>query len=59
MSESLQHVVGVLRQAGLTQVADEALRTLPDPVSRKELERFAMEHGVTPESLTERMGGSP
>jgi hypothetical protein len=59
MSESLQYVVGVLRRAGLPQLADEALRTLPDPVDNKELEQFAAEHGVSRETLTERMGGSP
>ncbi len=59
MSESLHHVVGVLRRTGLAQLADEAERTLPDPVGREELERFAVTHGLSPESLTERMGGSP
>jgi hypothetical protein len=59
MSESLQHVVGVLRRAGLSQLADEAQRTLPDPVDAKELEHFAAEHGVSRDMLNERMGGSP
>ena len=59
MSESLQHVVGILRRTGLPQLADEAQRTLPDPVDRKELEHFAATHGLSVESLTERMGGSP
>jgi hypothetical protein len=59
MSESLQHVVDVLRRAGLAQLAEEAQRTLPDPVNRKELEHFGAVHGVSPDILTERMGGSP
>ena len=59
MSESLQHVVNVLRRAGLAQLADEAQRTLPDPVGRKELEHFGAVHGLSPDVLTERMGGSP
>jgi hypothetical protein len=59
MSESLQHVVTVLRRAGLAQLAEEAQRTLADPVDRKDLERFAATHGLSPESLTDRMGGSP
>jgi hypothetical protein len=59
MSESLQHVVNVLRRAGLAQLADEAQRTLPDPVDRKELEHFGAVHGLSPDVLTERMGGSP
>ena len=59
MSESLEHVVGILRRAGLTQLAEEAQRTLPDPVDRKELEHFGAVHGLSPDVLTERMGGSP
>jgi hypothetical protein len=59
MSESLQHVVDMLRRTGLPDVAEEARRTLPDPVDRPELERFAVAHGLSTESLAERMGGSP
>jgi hypothetical protein len=59
MSESLQHVVSMLRRAGLNQVADEAQRTLPDPVELEELQRFGAEHGLSRESLIDRMGGSP
>jgi hypothetical protein len=59
MSESLQHVVGILRRAGLTQLAEEAQRTLPDPVDRKELEHFGAVHGLSPDVLSDRMGGSP
>jgi hypothetical protein len=59
MSESLQHVIDVLRRTGLPDVAEEARQSLPDPVSRDELDRFALEHGLSPESLADRMGGSP
>ena len=59
MSESLQHVVSVLRRAGLAQLAEEAQRTLPDPVDRKELEHFGAVHGLSLDVLAERMGGSP
>ena len=59
MSESLQHVVSVLRRAGLADAAEDASRTLPDPVGRAELERFGLAHGLSPEALAERLGGSP
>jgi hypothetical protein len=59
MSESLKYVVDLLRRSGLPDVAEEASKTLPDPVGRSELERFAVAHGLSPESLAERMGGSP
>jgi hypothetical protein len=59
MSESLKYVVDLLRRSGLPDVAEEAWQTLPDPVDHYELERFAAAHGLSPESLAERMGGSP
>jgi hypothetical protein len=59
VSETLEHVVSMLRSTGLTQIADEARQTLSDPVDRKELERFAADHGLSPEILKDRMGGSP
>lgn len=59
MSESLQHVVDVLRRLGLPDAAEEARQTLTDPVGRAELERFGLAHGLSPEALADRMGGSP
>jgi hypothetical protein len=59
MSETLEQVVNVLRQTGLTEIADEAEQTLHDPVDSRELARFCAAHGLSRESLTDRMGGSP
>ena len=59
MSESRQHLVEVLRRTGLTEVAAEALRTLPDPIERPELDRFCRDHGLSAQSLMERLGASP
>jgi hypothetical protein len=59
MSDSLQHVIDVLRRTGLPDVAEEAKQSLSDPVDRDELDRFALAHGLSPESLADRMGGSP
>jgi hypothetical protein len=55
----VQHVVEVLRRAGLTQVAEEAQRALSDPVDQRELDRFASSHGLSAESLMEQLGSSP
>jgi hypothetical protein len=55
----LEHVIGVLRRTGLPDVADEARRTLTDPVDNAALERFCVAHGLSKDSLTDRMGGSP
>lgn len=54
-----QDVADMLRRAGLPQVADEALRVLPDPVDIETLQRFATPYGISRETLVSRMGGSP
>ena len=54
-----QHVVDVLRKAGLPQMADEALRDLPDPVDSEQVAVWAVPYGVSMDELTSRMGGSP
>ena len=59
MQLTRQHVVDVLRKAGLPQMADEALRDLPDPVDSEQVAAWAMPYGVSMDELTSRMGGSP
>jgi hypothetical protein len=59
MSTSREHVVALLHRIGLKEVAEEARQTLPDPVDEPELQRFAAAHGLTRESLMERLGSSP
>jgi hypothetical protein len=54
-----QHVVDLFRHAGWTELADEASRTLPDPVDRSRLEAWATQHGVSYDELKSRFGGSP
>jgi hypothetical protein len=59
MDESRQHIVTVLRRTGMPEIADELLRTLPESADPKEVERFCAAHGLSLQSLVERMGGSP
>jgi len=59
MSRSLQSIIEVLHRSELNEAAEEARKTLPDPVSEAELARFAQEHGLSVELLMNRMGGSP
>jgi hypothetical protein len=59
VTQSLQHIVEVLRRAGLTEAAEEAQRTLSDPPDQAELDRFAVAHGLSEELLADRFGGSP
>jgi hypothetical protein len=56
---SRQHVVWVLRNAGMRELADLAATTLPDPVDEKTLDQFCVANGVSPSSLMDRMGASP
>ena len=54
-----QHVVHILRMAGLPELADEARRVLPDPVEYDQAARFLAQHGITKDELINRRGGSP
>jgi hypothetical protein len=56
---SRQEVVNVLRRAGYPELADEAMRDLPDPVDFDYVLAWGARHGVTRDSLISRMGGSP
>ena len=53
---SRQHVVDLLRQAGWSDLADEASRTLPDPVDVTQLEAWGIRHGVSVEDMKSRFG---
>ena len=59
MQRRRQEIVDMLRRAGLTEIADEAMAELPDRVSEEEVERWAGQHGVTRDVLISQMGGSP
>jgi hypothetical protein len=44
---------------GLPELAEEALRDLPDPVDVDQLGTWGMRHGITRDDVISRMGGSP
>ncbi len=54
-----QHVVNTLRTAGLSEMADDAQRDLPDPVESERVAAWAARYGVNMGELMDRMGGSP
>ena len=54
-----QHVVDVLRTAGLPELADEALQDLPDPVDSEQVAAWAVPYGINMGDLVSRVGGSP
>lgn len=59
MPYSRQWVADRLRRFGYPQMAEEALRDLPDEVDREELLEFGSRHGISVDELVNRMGGSP
>jgi hypothetical protein len=59
MQLTKQHVVEVLRTAGLPEMADEVLRDLPDPVDSEQVAAWAVPYGVNMGDLVSRVGGSP
>jgi hypothetical protein len=56
---SRQRVVDMLRQMGLSQAADEASRTLPDPVDLDRVSEFCEQTGISRDQFISWMGGSP
>ena len=56
---SRQYAVDLLKRLGYGELADEALRELPDPVDERRLEAWCAQHGLSYSILISRMGGSP
>ena len=54
-----REIVELLRRAGHFEVAEEADRSLPDPVELEIAAEFGMRYGITRDELISRMGGSP
>jgi hypothetical protein len=59
MQCSRQEVVDLLRSTGLPEVAEEASRSLPDPVDFERAAKLLYRYGITKDVLISRMGGSP
>ena len=59
MQLARQHVVDLLRTAGLPEMAEEALRDLPDPVDSEKVAAWAVPYGINMGELMDRVGGSP
>ena len=59
MTVSRQQVARTLRRAGLEEAAADALATLPDKVPAEDIQQFCATHGLSVETLEDRLGGSP
>ena len=56
---SRQHVVDLLNRLGHPELAEEALRVLPDPVDIDRLVDWYFQHGLSYDDMISQMGGSP
>jgi len=56
---SRRYVADELRRQGFPELADVALRELPDPVDAGQLENWGLRYGISKDDLISRMGGSP
>ena len=56
---SRDHLVGVLRRAGLREVAEQAEKELPVEIELDDALNWAGRYGVTRDELISQMGGSP
>jgi hypothetical protein len=54
-----QEIIQLLRRAGHFEAADEADRSLPDPVELERAAEFGARFGITRDELISRMRGSP
>ena len=56
---SRQHVVDLFLRVGMTEMANAALRDLPDPVDREQVAAWGGRWNVDMDYFINRMGGSP
>jgi hypothetical protein len=54
-----QDIVNMLRRAGFAEVAEKAMKELPDPVDVEQAVKWAGKHGLSADMLISQMGGSP
>jgi hypothetical protein len=55
---SREHVIDVLRRAGLGQEAERVTSSLPDSVDLERAAQLLHQYGITKDELISRMGGS-
>ena len=58
MQYSREHFALTLRRTGFREVAEEALRVLPDPVEGDQIAAFLAPYGITLDEIVSRMGGT-
>jgi len=58
MTYSRQHIVEVFRRAGMDDIADAALATLPEQVDYATVDKFCAAHHLTVGFLMDRLGST-
>ena len=58
MTYSRQHIVEVFRRAGMDDIADAALATLPEQVDYQTADKFCADHHLTVGFLMDRLGST-
>jgi len=58
MHYSREHFALTLRRTGFPEVAEKALRVLPDPVEEDQIAAFLAPYGITLDEFVSRMGGT-
>ena len=58
MHYSREHLALTLRRTDVREVAEEALRVLPDPVEGDQIAAFLAPYGITLDELVSRVGGT-
>jgi hypothetical protein len=51
-----QHFASMLRRTGFPELADEALRVLPDPVDKDQIAAFLAPYALSMDEIVSRMG---
>ncbi|HET9782706.1 MAG TPA: hypothetical protein VFR33_13110 [Candidatus Dormibacteraeota bacterium] len=59
MAYTKRWLVDLLRRLGYAEAAEDALREMPEEFDLEQLQEFGDRHGISRDTVTDAMGGSP
>lgn len=59
MAYTKRWLVDLLRRLGYGEAAEDALREMPEEFDLEQLQEFGDRHGISRDTVTDAMGGSP
>ena len=59
MAYTKQWLVDLLRRLGYAEAVEDALREMPEEFDLEQLQEFGDRHGISRDTVTDAMGGSP